>query len=468
MLMKILIAEDESIESEALQKILMKHYPDAVDEIVVCRDGKSAVDKTAETEPDLIFMDIQMPLMDGITASGKIREFNKTVPIIMLTAYGTFDYAQKSIGNRVTDYILKPYSVKTIKSTMDRVVNDYETRKLTEHTLERMNSILVHEFLLRLLLNDGLPLADKQEYIGMMDLENYCYFVCICPADHAAVPPDPAFRILNCSLNQITCSVICSLDREKSEGLKKTLTDAGEICSGIEDDWDRIDSCVSECSRKSSNRKYETENIEAEKRLYNAVLNRNMTEIEACCGEILGSPLIASENLQPASCRLFESLYNGLLGVNSSDSEKMKAVMGIRFRDSYMGDRAEAAKDLKENITKLADYMSSNMQNKKNRLIRQAKTFMEQHYRENISLGEIAESIPVSKFYLSHMFHDVTGENIKEYLMNFRVDRAIELLNTGRTISEIAFETGFEDPAYFSKCFKKKTGVSPTQYHENV
>jgi YesN/AraC family two-component response regulator len=119
--MKILIAEDEHMESKALQHLLYSHYP-VFNEIIIANNGKTAVELTKSKNPDIIFMDIQMPSMNGIEACYAIRNFDSEVEIIMITAYSDFSYAQKSIRNRVLDYIIKPYSVKTLRLTVDRAI----------------------------------------------------------------------------------------------------------------------------------------------------------------------------------------------------------------------------------------------------------------------------------------------------------------------------------------------------------
>jgi CheY-like chemotaxis protein len=77
-------------------------------EVVVAENGLLAVEKAREDHFDLVLMDLQMPVMDGYTATIQIREFNKTVPIIALTAADTSNIREKVLAVGMQDYITKP------------------------------------------------------------------------------------------------------------------------------------------------------------------------------------------------------------------------------------------------------------------------------------------------------------------------------------------------------------------------
>lgn len=120
--MRILIAEDEQAEARALKHLLHTHYEAYFHEIILVTNGEEAVVQAEKEKFDLIFMDIEMQACNGIVASEKIREKNKQVAIIMVTAHADFQYAQRSFKNEVFDYIVKPYSLKTLKESVDRFI----------------------------------------------------------------------------------------------------------------------------------------------------------------------------------------------------------------------------------------------------------------------------------------------------------------------------------------------------------
>lgn len=83
------------------------------------------------------------------------------------------------------------------------------------------------------------------------------------------------------------------------------------------------------------------------------------------------------------------------------------------------------------------------------------------------NIDQIAESMSVSQRYLSDTLKKETGKTTTEHLQLFLIDEAKNiLLNPNKSISEVAYELGFEYPQYFSRLFKKKAGLSPSEYRE--
>ena len=83
------------------------------------------------------------------------------------------------------------------------------------------------------------------------------------------------------------------------------------------------------------------------------------------------------------------------------------------------------------------------------------------------SIEQLAEELGVSQRYLSDTLKKETGKTTTEHLQLYLIDEAKELLlKPNKTISEVAYELGFEYPPYFSRLFKKKEGLSPTEYRE--
>lgn len=99
------------------------------------------------------------------------------------------------------------------------------------------------------------------------------------------------------------------------------------------------------------------------------------------------------------------------------------------------------------------------------RLIRSVKGYIQEHYRKEISLDILAHEMNISPNYLSNLFKKETGENLIEHVTRVRVERAAELLKTtDLKIYEIGKRVGYENEHYFSRVFKKVTGVSPNRY----
>lgn len=103
-----------------------------------------------------------------------------------------------------------------------------------------------------------------------------------------------------------------------------------------------------------------------------------------------------------------------------------------------------------------------------NRKIQEVATYIFEHYTENILLEDVADKFDMSKSFLSKRFKTATGFGFKEYIINLRIQNACRLLlETNKSITDIAFECGFNDSNYFGDSFRKIKGISPRKYRKN-
>lgn len=99
------------------------------------------------------------------------------------------------------------------------------------------------------------------------------------------------------------------------------------------------------------------------------------------------------------------------------------------------------------------------------RLVKVVKEYLSENLSENISLDTLSQKTHTSKFHLLRQFKRETGLTIHRYLVQLRICRAKEFLKSGKSISQTAFELGFNDQAHFSKCFKRFTSQTPGQFY---
>jgi DNA-binding response OmpR family regulator len=121
MSLKILIVEDESHIAELLQLYLEKEGY----ETMIAPDGGKAVEYFHSFDPDLVMLDIMLPVMDGWSVCRKIRETSKT-PIIMLTAKGETEDKVNGLESGADDYIVKPFEMKEVLARIHAVLRRYD------------------------------------------------------------------------------------------------------------------------------------------------------------------------------------------------------------------------------------------------------------------------------------------------------------------------------------------------------
>ena len=107
-----------------------------------------------------------------------------------------------------------------------------------------------------------------------------------------------------------------------------------------------------------------------------------------------------------------------------------------------------------ENLPKLDLY----------RRIVQAKLFIDSNYAERIDAGEIAGEACYSKFHFIRTFKSIYGRTPHQYLTHVRIERAKELLEQEVSVTEACLAVGFESPGSFTSLFKRRAGVTPSEY----
>lgn len=114
---KILICDDAAFMRMMLKDIMKRI---GYSEVYEAENGKKAIEKYIEFKPDLVFMDITMPEMDGIEALKKIIAHDKNAAVIMCAAIGQSPLAVETMKNGAKDVIFKPYNIERVKEIVNK------------------------------------------------------------------------------------------------------------------------------------------------------------------------------------------------------------------------------------------------------------------------------------------------------------------------------------------------------------
>lgn len=142
-LIKVFIVDDEPLIRMDLKEMLHESLVYKV--VGEARDGSEVLELIKLKEPDIIFMDIRMPKQDGITTAKQIQEnFNKVIPIIMLTAYSQQDLIEQASAAGVYAYLTKPLRkpdlIPAIEISLARALEMRELRQEVDNLREKMET----------------------------------------------------------------------------------------------------------------------------------------------------------------------------------------------------------------------------------------------------------------------------------------------------------------------------------------
>jgi DNA-binding NarL/FixJ family response regulator len=136
---RVVIVDDQRLFVSSLSTVLRGHGKGRIEVVGVAYDGQEALQLVAQTRPDVVLMDVRMPVMDGVKATKKIREQYPDSRIVILTTFDDDDYVFQALQNGAVGYILKNIEseelITAVKAVFDGqfLVSNAVGRKLINH-----------------------------------------------------------------------------------------------------------------------------------------------------------------------------------------------------------------------------------------------------------------------------------------------------------------------------------------------
>jgi len=174
-MLKVLLIDDEERATDALRLMIEKMVPE-IKQIFVCNDSRKAAEMIHVCQPGLVFLDIQMPHMNGFELLEQLP--NKNFKIIFTTAYN--EYAEQAIRFSAFDYLLKPIDSDELQASVQRFLESQENYQqqldLLKNIMHNIQAPSADEFRLALPTKDGVHFLMPNEIIRCEAVGNYTKF----------------------------------------------------------------------------------------------------------------------------------------------------------------------------------------------------------------------------------------------------------------------------------------------------
>lgn len=526
-MLKVLIADDEERVCQLINRLI--DWEDLHMEVVgMAANGIEAAEKVQELLPDILITDIRMPGCNGLELIQKVKEHNPHLEIIIISGYAQFSYAQTAMKYGVGDYLLKPINKKELTHTLEKLHQKIADRNRTEDHLENLmrrsesDRIKVKNNLIIDLLGDenmsiSIDSLQKEYHLAVQPgiFQGFClkldYDITNLSDSAKKVVFEKAADIVLRNLKHICHEIVLNMKDGLGYGVMNYPVKAQE-------DVHRI---MRDCLNQLIIQKSIFEDIE-----FTIALGTPEKDIGKLQDSLKRTKLLIQERILVGTGSLIEKMPNhvGMQDQNILEkySRKMlkavellsaeegeKAVMDLRtvvmnlknIRGFEIYDLVTSAgglfltqteyKNRKEELenfhrqceqcgkaeqlfTYLSDLQNKVIQNIKEerendalRPIRLAKQYIQNHYKEQISLEEVSAAVGLSAGYFSALFKKVEGEGFAKYLIHIRVEQAkILLRETNNSVSDICKEVGYNDLKHFTHTFEKATSLRPSAYRK--
>ena len=501
--MNIVIADDEQIILKWMKKNieeLSPHYHVTG----IYSNGKQVLDWCLKEKVDVLFTDIRMPVMDGMELLKALGE-NQPIPYtIILSAYDDFSYARECFKLGVKEFLLKSEITREELEKCLRTAREYlrnPGEKKEESSSEQMEDMLRQELSSKGAAPDRLAqywntfsrikspfvltLLDIGGEVSHMEhLEEITAFFFQEEKLSYYFVPQGRKRILVISeLGGNSPSVLAEklFKGLGSFGYKdlwvsgSTAGEKGEDLSGMYQEAEAV-SLYQNFYFHREGLSYDKmvrqqENIPSRLKimfgeLQNMIGTAGQKEIEERIRQIFQFVRRA----MPEAGLLRKTILNFVLNIywNYLEGEQRREISADNLL--ILGECADVGL-LEEEFSQQMNSLLLSFAGKKqvySQAVQKIMEYIEANYRENISLEELAVYVHMNRSYVSHLFKKETGDNLYNYLQQYRLEKAKELLeHTRDSIQEICWKVGIQDSGYFSKVFKKYAGMTPLEYRKS-
>lgn len=181
---RVAIVDDEEIIRKGLKSLLIVGLPDS--EIAEYADGELALKAFLDNTPDIVFLDINMPFLNGLECIETLKKYNKNPLVIIISGYDDFMYTQKAIQLGIFNYILKPISEQVFFETVKNAKKELKNRKLSAQYLQWAKNQLASnkEFLVTKLMKnilqhcyDSIEIKTELEYLNIDIKTPFTFFL---------------------------------------------------------------------------------------------------------------------------------------------------------------------------------------------------------------------------------------------------------------------------------------------------
>lgn len=517
---KVLVADDEPHILNGMTQII--NWEEYGMEIITACNGIMVLEILESNRIDIIITDIKMPKLDGLQLIEQIKKSHPDMRFIVLSGYDDFEYLKKSIKLGIENYLLKPVNREELISTLKNITSKFESSLFEcEHTNNDI-SVIRNNILCRWIENSISPDELKRRALLIqIDIESISYCVCIVKLlqktdlirnqKNKTQPPiylvsDILTRLLQkhgtafCTHeNQIVVILASKTYQLEKHFIKELMiqclnevqnklnTNLFVAVGSVENDYLSVcKSYINACKTSEyhlvlpSEQILEYENIEHRE---NTILVRQIIDLQELMAHFLNNNLINIEDyidkvflnikqtkgITPSFAHdAAVELIFGILSCvkqliyTKNDDFLLQGYSYIEiFKLQSIDQISEWIKSLARNYSELITSSKNNM----NPLVKRVLEYMKDNYYKPISLKTIALQYRTNASYLGQVFKTETGEFFTDYLNIIRIENAKKLLSKDALkSSDISTMTGFSDPRYFYRVFKKLTGLSPSEY----
>lgn len=523
-MIKILLVDDEPFIRKGIQ-ILIDWENYGYEIVAEASNGVEAIKELEKNEIDLIITDIKMPEMNGLEfIEYTQRNINKKYKFIVLSGFYEFEYAKKAIEYNVKDYILKPIVVDELIKVLANVKEEYLKEKIKDNK-ERIKDKAIYDKNLKSIIFGKYDEAELDYVKKYLDFNGSLRYIIVeINHDSGNYISDDCKRKAQRELYKSMMDILCeysyrvifdvSNDRNcydvgfiynKELAKEKGITEKeyilmiqeelihrtkhdfymyiGQKVEYIEDlSLSYKSANIAKVFTDFPNITYYDDIVEinevcygVEKKYIDELIKKieenNEEEISQCVDMLYDSFKKTAIDLDVIKMNVNYLLCNLIniakkLDAEADQQEVMKYITYGAFEKIISRGSAE---HLKEFSFEFAKYLAQLRENSASGVLNYIEKEISERYMEKLSLKYLSEKYYINSAYLGQVFKKKYNISFNDYLNNFRIEKASQLLAlSDKKIYEISDIVGYSNTDYFINKFVQSKGRTPSQYRKQL
>lgn len=498
-MLTIMLVDDEVLALDYLKNMVA--WEEHGYRIAGCASSaKKALELYDRTQPDIVISDIRMPVTDGLELTKRLKEKNKDVVIILLSAYGDFEYAQKAIRYGVSNYLLKHELCEELllaelgtaakqlekQKKKTRIYQEYFVKQLIYQTdADNLEQEKLGNRLFLMLVHKRSPVvcgefaeakwsaAEQNVLIEAFseDLDGKLFY-----AADAQITDNNwmvLYRIANTASTYTLNGLIERKCAQIEEVLKKTPDCSFDILYSYEITRREISEMFRKMSRqirgafflKANQSHPVTEAPSEEHRVFwGEKLHQLKCAVYGEDGDLEEIIEGMFQNRKPEErldiCKSLLPLLNNLLREIST----AECVTGWE-EGKKLYEVNEVMEYYKESFLQMHEKIMQQKTEGYSKLVQEMIHYIRANYEQDLSLDMLGEVFQMNGVYLGQIFKKEVGVTFLKYVTSVRIEEAKRLLSEGNsTVSKTAKQVGYYTSQYFAKVFFKTVGMTPQEY----
>ena len=525
-MINVLIVDDDIATVEVIKDSI--HWGDlGIDTVHTAYNVPNARKVLVDQKVDIIISDIEMPQETGLDLLKWVREEKLDCEFLLLTCHEKFSYATNALHYEAAAYLTKPFDLPIMELNLQKIITKLRQKRDLQKNSEygewmeknlrfmkldfwkdvldgeipesrigteigsrhldiseekryclvyiKLNNIegdierygkSVLEFVLEEFQSEILTGRVENDSVVKFHSEDNLSYITVCDESIKSNLREKCDKLLETCRGYFKASITCCYSNAyilpELPMARKKLAKLFDYNVGIYSKTFHED----EVEQTSNNEIQILDLVKLVTFVENKDRARILNYLKQIFDELSNCKKLNRHSLYLMKQEIMQVVYADLMKQGIQATRLFYDEFSIKLADNAINSTVDMIRWVNYLLEKTFEY--ENEVAKSATIIEKINKYIHEHYMEDIGRNEISAEFYLTPEYLAKLYKKKTGVNLKDYINEYRIEKAKELLRAGeKNISNIAESVGFDNFTYFSTLFKKITGVSPKDYKRN-